>query len=180
MSSYDMAMKYQNYYMKDKLVYMAEMDQLSHVKNRNCYIAHLYDYTKESKKSLACIYIDVNGLHDLNNNNGHEAGDHMLQFVAGKIKDIFGLEHTYRVGGDEFVAFSIDCSEDSLKEKLSALTQAVETANYHIAVGYEYNTYSNFDIEAMVKNAEKKMYQAKRDYYIKIGKTEKDMRGNFT
>ena len=29
-----------------------------------------------------CVYIDANGLHELNNERGHEAGDLMLRFVA--------------------------------------------------------------------------------------------------
>ena len=29
-----------------------------------------------------CVYIDANGLHELNNERGHEAGDLMLRFLS--------------------------------------------------------------------------------------------------
>ena len=52
-----------------------------------------------------CVYIDANGLHELNNERGHEAGDLMLRFVADSLMEQFPRGSLYRVGGDEFVVF---------------------------------------------------------------------------
>ena len=52
-----------------------------------------------------CVYIDANGLHELNNERGHEAGDLMLRFVADSLMEQFPKGSLYRVGGDEFVVF---------------------------------------------------------------------------
>ena len=50
-----------------------------------------------------CVYIDANGLHELNNERGHEAGDLMLRFGAESLMEQFPKGSLYRVGGDEFV-----------------------------------------------------------------------------
>ena len=52
-----------------------------------------------------CVYIDANGLHELNNERGHEAGDLMLRFVAESLMEQFPKGSLCRVGGDEFVVF---------------------------------------------------------------------------
>ena len=49
------------------------------------------------------VYIDVVGLHEINNHLGHKAGDGMLCAVAGAMQRMFPLADTYRIGGDEFV-----------------------------------------------------------------------------
>ena len=57
-----------------------------------------------------CVYIDANGLHELNNERGHEAGDLMLRFVADSLMEQFPKGSLYRVGGDEFVVFPFKMS----------------------------------------------------------------------
>ena len=64
---------------------MSEIDMLTGVRNRNSYEQNLSIYPSLCKKNLSCIFADLNGLHELNNTKGHEAGDKMLQFVAGKL-----------------------------------------------------------------------------------------------
>ncbi|MFR3751206.1 MAG: diguanylate cyclase domain-containing protein [Enterocloster sp.] len=39
--------------------------------------------------TLGCIYIDVNGLHEINNHLGHQAGDRMLKTISGHLPGIF-------------------------------------------------------------------------------------------
>ena len=46
-----------------------------------------------------CVYIDANGLHELNNERGHEAGDLMLRFVAESLMEQFPKGSLCRVGG---------------------------------------------------------------------------------
>lgn len=74
------------------------------------------------KKRLACIYIDANGLHEINNARGHLAGDQMLRFIADTLKVSFGEEALYRIGGDEFVVFSekeriVRAGKDHVRDK---------------------------------------------------------------
>ena len=41
---------------------------------------------QEGRRELCCIFVDVNGLHELNNTQGHQTGDRMLQEVARQIR----------------------------------------------------------------------------------------------
>ena len=74
---------------------------LTGLRNRNNYQKALEDYAKFTKGTICCIYIDANGLHELNNSLGHGAGDTMLRFIGTSMKQFFGSSHTFRIGGDE-------------------------------------------------------------------------------
>ena len=88
------------------------MDVITGRKNRNCYKGRLSRFAKMCKKSMVCVYIDVNGLHNLNYSQGHEAGDNMLKAVARALMDAFDPENTYRIDGNEFVVAHLDASPE--------------------------------------------------------------------
>ena len=111
---------------------------------------------------MACVYIDVNGLHDLNNKKGHAAGDEMLQFIASQIIECFGKDLTYRYGGDEFIAFCPDMDREELIETIDYLVKEVEAKDYSIAVGYEIAQSRLQSINDLVKQADKRMQDNKR------------------
>ena len=149
----------------------ANTDVLTGLQNRNRFEAFI-GKTDALKEKLACVYIDANGLHELNNSKGHSAGDQMLRFIADTLKVEFGGDNIYRIGGDEFVLFRAGKTEKDLEEGLERFKEALARNNYHAAVGvctYE----SGLDMDKLIKSAESNMYEAKRRYYEKTGK---DMR----
>ena len=91
----------------------------------------------------------------------------MLVYIANVLRDIFG-RHTYRVGGDEFVALINGIDEERLKTMAKAACDAAADKGYHIALGYEF-AYNAIDIHDMIKKAETKMYNAKAKYYSQTG-----------
>ena len=105
----------------------------------------------------------------MNNTRGHEAGDRMLQFIAEKLQEQFGKKDTYRIGGDEFVAFVMDCSLNQLQKKIDIVVEAVEEETYHISIGYDTGFGSEMDMDTPIKNAEKRMYEAKKLFYQQKG-----------
>ena len=84
------------------LVWLLPKVDLTGLNNRNCYEWMIQTYPNMCKSSLSCIYIDVNGLHELNNTQGHKAGDDMLSYIAQVTQKYFGMQNAYRIGGDEF------------------------------------------------------------------------------
>lgn len=146
---------------------MGTMDVLTGLQNRNSYESALPDYKKITEENFCCIYIDVNGLHELNNQRGHKAGDIMLQFVANSIGSVFGTKHTYRIGGDEFVAFSLRDSVDVVAEKLKKLCAQVEAEGYHISVGSACWKDGARDLDELIAQAEEAMYADKKAFYQK-------------
>jgi GGDEF domain-containing protein len=57
-------------------------------------------------KQAAILFVDVDGLKDVNDRHGHEAGDVLLRNFAGVLIDTFRESDVVaRVGGDEFCVF---------------------------------------------------------------------------
>ncbi len=158
------SIKIQSYVMRKQLQHMSETDQLTGLNNRNCYESKLDGYETSFIHSITCIYIDVNGLHTLNNTKGHKAGDEMLCFIAQRLQYLFGERDTYRIGGDEYVVFAMDADEEYIVEMLKRFSEDIEAKEYHAAVGYEY-VEERCSIRDLVESAEKKMYVDKKKYY---------------
>lgn len=140
-----------------------ERDALTGLYNRNKYEEDLPKVQGCYEHSLACVYIDVNGLHELNNTKGHEAGDRMLKTVSRKIRDRFGEEYAYRIGGDEFVVFVPDQPEEVSGRLAEELIGFLKEDGYYISVGIAWE--ENGAVDGLIKTAEKKMYIEKKKFY---------------
>lgn len=148
---------------------MATMDLLTNLKNRNAYEQVLTQYESDFPACLSCVYADANGLHELNNSQGHAAGDRMLQTVAAAFVEAFGPEHVYRIGGDEFLVFA-EMDLDSACKKASAAKEKTKEEGYHVSVGV---ASGGEDAVSVVKAAEQRMYEDKRRYYEEHGDRRK-------
>ena len=145
---------------------MGMIDGLTGLLNRNSYLAGLSTIEPSQFRSLACVYMDVNGLHELNNHLGHAAGDRMLCTLAEELKIAFGNKNTYRIGGDEFVAICKNMSKDEVFRKTKELKEAVLEQGYYASIGIEWRD-RDCNINAFVKVAEARMQEDKRCYYQK-------------
>ncbi len=166
--TYDFFMAITNQENHDIIKNMGAMDYLTGIKNRNSYEAEVADYRELDCRSLWCVFIDVNGLHEVNNAQGHKAGDGMLCAVADAIKRVFGKKHTYRLGGDEFVAFATDSSAGEFARKKKAICDELAAKGYYVSVGYkgiEKSEDGTFDVDRVVSDAEAIMYRDKWEYY---------------
>lgn len=150
---------------------MATTDLLTNLKNRNAYEQALGRYTQNHPDCLTCVYADANGLHELNNSQGHLAGDKMLQSVADALVEAFGQERVYRIGGDEFLAFT-EKDEKAAEESAAKAKERVSEAGYHVSVGTASGEKTTA-VAVIVKAAEKKMYEDKRQYYMSHGDRRK-------
>lgn len=142
---------------------MGEKDILTGLLNRNSFEKSLENQYRD-KSSLACIYVDVNGLHELNNVKGHDAGDSMLRCVAGELQSRFGAECTYRLGGDEFIAFSSGRDNTTLLHLIQDMKKILKQKGYSVSVGISWKD-NNTSMDDLVKQSEQKMYLEKKEYY---------------
>ena len=150
---------------------MGTVDLLTGLLNRNCYQKNLLAYPNMQFDSLACVYCDVNGLHELNNSQGHEAGDEMLREVALTIRNYFGDAHSYRIGGDEFVAFVLNADMENVAKQSEAIAKKLQAKDYYVSIGISIGSPKNLDqMEELVKKAETEMYEAKRIFYENGGR----------
>ena len=170
-STYMTCIAVENFVIKDRMTHLASFDQLTRLQNRNAYELSLPGYPARAAASLSCVYLDANGLHELNNQKGHDAGDRMLQTVAKALSGQFGGGDCYRVGGDEFIAFAPDVSPAELERKTAALRRTVEKSGYHASLGVSTRSVDGLDMYTLVKAAEKAMYQDKSEFYAATGRT---------
>ena len=155
---------------KDRHIrYLSETDLMTGARNRNMYERVLEHYPRTCEQSLTCAYVDVNGLHNLNNAQGHKSGDVMLQTVAGALLERFGSEHVYRIGGDEFVAFAPDSEEEAVRWDMKRIADVLEASGYDISVGVACSRLEDMDVRRMLAEAEHEMYGQKRLYYQQPG-----------
>ena len=168
-STYMMSLKCQRFLYARKVSILSETDLLTGLCNRNSYEQKLEAYSSICNQALSCVYIDVNGLHEMNNTRGHAAGDKMLQFVGKTLQKEFGERNSFRIGGDEFVVLAIDEKEEVIQAKIDHIQILVEEESYHVSIGYSVGNTSETDISLLINTAEKRMYEAKQFFYQQRG-----------
>lgn len=145
---------------------MGIIDSLTGLLNRNYFERTIENLDKNEYRNVACVYIDANGLHNINNRFGHEAGDNMLKAVAQALQSKFGSDKTYRIGGDEFVAFTFGDSEKQIEENIESIKNDIEKQGYSISYGVSFSEVST-NAERFIKQAERNMLDNKYSYYHK-------------
>lgn len=176
LNTYMSCIRAERFYLQTQLRRMSETDQLTGLRNRHSYDATLRHFASCRATPVYCLYMDVNGLHELNNTKGHEAGDRMLVTVAKRLRETFGESDTYRIGGDEFVAIGSCESKDEKLESLAMFLDEIEQVGYHVAVGLEFGMSGEMSAHSMIERAEKKMYAEKAAYYKRSGKDRRRVR----
>ncbi len=89
---------------------LARRDEMTGVKNKTAYKELMESVQRNIDNgmdylSFAIIVCDANNLKQINDTQGHAAGDEYIKASASTLCDIFVHSPVFRVGGDEFVVF---------------------------------------------------------------------------
>ncbi|MCR5032350.1 MAG: sensor domain-containing diguanylate cyclase [Lachnospiraceae bacterium] len=142
---------------------LAGTDALTGALNRNSY-EFMIKQTDTAPTGTCCIYVDINGLHELNNDKGHVAGDRMLQYVSDQLRGTFGSDQVYRTGGDEFIIFCLGRDKTELIREFKEIKETLEKHDYHISVGIAVAD-AGEKMKELVRSAEARMFIDKRAFY---------------
>lgn len=156
---------------REKLTKILERDALTLLFNRHKYQEDVDNVDKAKFTRLSIAYIDVNGLHEVNNHLGHDAGDNMLCAVADALKKYFPDERCYRIGGDEFVVLSVRLVKNTVIRTMADVRKELQKDNYEIAVGI--SSGQPEDKESLLNEAEAAMRADKAAYYQRHGDRRK-------
>lgn len=149
---------------------LAYKDGLTDLYNRTAFIKKLEELNLvKNKKGLLCICVDINNLKQINDENGHQAGDMIICKTAEYLKKYFlNCGEIYRVGGDEFNIFISNIEENIFIEKIDNMYKEIEIYNKNaeiklkFALGYEYFNSKKYDsVEKCLYYADRKMYENK-------------------
>lgn len=138
-------------------------DMLTGLYNRNRYIERLEAYKQVQDQQIGAIYIDLNGLKKVNDEQGHRAGDELIMRAAGTIAGIFA-EDAYRVGGDEFVVILLDVSREDFARKTEQLRRQMQENDVDASIGGVWQA-STENLENLLRRADENMYREKKRYY---------------
>lgn len=163
-----LSMALNHYGAHQTLMRMGQIDYLTGVMNRNSYHAALDALAETAYDSVSCIYVDVNGLHERNNQLGHQAGDQMLKAVADTLMKCFEQGEVYRIGGDEFVVLCLDMDRQAVYDSARMSKETLKDLGYDISVGIAYRKYGS-DLGEMIRDAEQAMQTDKIKYYQEKG-----------
>ena len=167
----------------DLISKLAYSDGLTGLGNRTAYLEQLDEYANPESdiKSLGIVYLDVNNLKTVNDNQGHEFGDDLIQIAAHIISDSFGhYGKAYRIGGDEFCVLMTGINiEDKYKKGMLTFKELITEANiakwypYPIQIAHGFSICRDFTrekIDEAIAVADSEMYQNKQE----IKKTEEN------
>lgn len=157
----------------------ADTDQLTGVMSRHAYARTLEDLDANLPlpATLVAYVADVNGLKRVNDSLGHEAGDELLMGAAHCLESTFGMGgRVYRTGGDEFCVLA-NMSPDEVERALSRLKETCDkwcgrlVSGLTLSVGHALSSdYEGISAEALVREADLVMYDAKAAYYRDVGR----------
>jgi len=91
----------------EELAAEARTDSLTGLGNLRAFNEHLaaaIERRDASRTPFVLLAIDLDGLKQINDSNGHLAGDDHIKRVADSLKSVVAADgHVYRTGGDEFM-----------------------------------------------------------------------------
>jgi diguanylate cyclase (GGDEF)-like protein len=154
---------------------LAATDPLTGLMNARAYYANcerLISGALRNKAKFAVLFIDLDHFKHINDTYGHEAGDVVLREVATCLKrntrqsDALG-----RIGGEEFSMFLPDTDvagakqlAENLRKDIELLMPTAGGSNLTItaSIGVAGNQPHHHSIEAIQREADQAMYQAKQ------------------
>ena len=143
-----------------RLRQLGNTDQLTGVMNRHRFMG-LMQHIPQGEP-IALIYADFNDLKDINDTDGHEAGDEALRKMACAMCSVVDQNRVFRVGGDEFIAVAEEVNLDDVKEIVKKMRQAFDEQGVSAALGYGIFKMPIDDIEAAIAEVDHWMYYDKR------------------
>ncbi len=148
---------------KTKLKNLSYVDSLTYAQNRNHFNEYIEQNRNKELHSLGVIYLDLNGLKEINDKMGYIAGDTLIITASYALQEIF-LDNSYRVGGDEFVVIEQDVSELLFFDQYAKLLKRMKELEIRVATGCVWKeTCSN--LSETLQEADQKMYEDKKRYY---------------
>ena len=167
-TAFILASEISNHQLFEKTKLLSDTDLLTGLYNRNAMNNRITDIVSgidRIKGDYGVIFADLNGLKTVNDEQGHTAGDNLLQDAAVMLKETFPEDEIFRVGGDEFLIIITGRSEDEFNAYVNRLREKSEkSATVKFAVGTCYVD-EDYDIRAAMRTADERMYKDKDKFY---------------
>ncbi len=167
----------------DFLQKQAYTDSLTKVGNSAAYhemIQKLEDAIQKNQASFSVMMYDVNSLKMVNDKFGHEWGDKIIIGAAEAISGIFGADHTFRIGGDEFAVVTDRADERKFYEvdaQIEAFNKRTDESRglLYVSKGLaHFEPDRDHSFRDVFARADQSMYEQKKKYYQTVGNRRAD------
>lgn len=151
------------------------VDELTGLYNRRGFLTlaqHLLRASQRHGRSCVLLFIDLDGLKQINDGQGHAAGDQAIRDLAGILTHTFRKSDVVaRLGGDEFVVLAVESASAGGASASSRLRTAIREHNARqsheapiaVSIGVAIPDPDIAEpIEALVERADAEMYKEKR------------------
>jgi diguanylate cyclase (GGDEF)-like protein len=159
-----------------ELRFLADHDSLTGLLNRRRFRAELDQYVSFTARyggRGAVMVIDIDGLKEVNDRLGHQAGDTLIRRVAEILRErVRATDLVARLSGDEFAvlmpqtdtAGAMQLGEDLRAQVAEGLPLNLDLADASISVGITmFGGQGGMGAEAVLVAADQAMYQAKAE-----------------
>ena len=126
-----------------------------------------YEDCKKMKSAVTAVAsIDMNGLKEINDKQGHEGGDRALQQISRALRSITSRKvFAYRIGGDEFMVLFVHCGEIEIQHSLESLAAEVNQTGLAVSIGVAIRQSPRESLDELIRSSDLRMYENKRNYY---------------
>ncbi len=125
---------------------------------------------KRFKRPFTIAYMDVDHFKAVNDALGHAAGDRLLSQIGAVVRrELRTLDIVSRFGGDEFVFLLPELAQADAQATIERLEKklALSGRAFEIEVGFSFGLVSypeaDCDLESMIRIADERMYETKRN-----------------
>jgi diguanylate cyclase (GGDEF)-like protein len=158
----------------DRLAQLSETDSLTELLNARGFAHRLHVEVKRSKRyrqPLSLLFLDLDGLKNINDRHGHRAGSDALKQVAHVVRwEMRESDTGARWGGDEFTILAPNTSTTAALAFAERIRSRIAeqrmgwrmTASIGIATLTGNETVIAEDAVTLLRRADTAMYQAKR------------------
>jgi diguanylate cyclase (GGDEF)-like protein len=141
--------------------YLAYRDPLTELPNRRAFDDHMIALSRPGQHN-ALLVIDVDKFKEINDTQGHEAGDALLRRLAQAIRSAVRAGDTVaRIGGDEFTVLLPQCAQveaHRVAEDIRAAVLEMSGGEVTVSIG---GAPLGADTRGAVLNADRALYTAK-------------------
>jgi diguanylate cyclase (GGDEF)-like protein len=117
------------------------------------------------EKSIGIINCDVMGLKVVNDSKGHQAGDDLLVRASDSLRKAFSEKNLFRTGGDEFLVLCSGIEKEDFENRTRILDEEMRKQSALMAYGAVWRENVGGNINALLSEADERMYERKRAYY---------------
>jgi diguanylate cyclase (GGDEF)-like protein len=156
---------------QEALTLQATHDSLTGLPNRNLLVDRIAVALAEAKRSRRCtalLFVDLDHFKQINDTQGHAAGDKVLRRVAEQLSAVVRPHDTVaRLGGDEFVVLAANVEShgyaiDIGNRLVNELSRNPGEADHvGASIGISVSVGGRGTAEVLLNEADKAMYQAK-------------------